>query len=726
MRQRRNRLQVSTFPFLAVLLCAMGSLILLLLVMDRRAKVVARARAMRAIEQAVSQAVAEDEMAAAQRRAEWERRRQLLHQQLQQQDQQVLRDLQRIQGQATAAAGSVQQELVRSREMEGRLRSERAQLAQLESALLAHRAEATVATQQDEMSRTELARLTAELERMERCIADLKTARQRQQRMVSLVPYRGKHGDNRKPIYIECNGDDLIFHPDHLALHAASGSAVRVEMDRRLAQQRADMQLVHEKPDASAYLLMLVRPNGITTYYRTLAALKGLQIDFGYEFIDQEWILDFSEDEANPKTQPWSAAARTDEQPPPKSSAKMTEAMGSLFSGRPPGLVPQAGSGGPMLGRPTGILASRAGGASNASFGNGGGGGSSGGNGGSVTPGDQGAGLPVRTVPRGSGSSGLSSEGSREITFADVLAGGGRPRGAGERSLDGGPVTASPPEQVQGRPAFSQAGMAASPGGLAASSGGPVASQGGPGERTGTSRPPSEGETRSESGPGGTRSAPSKGTNDVSKEGPPKGSGTSGGDASSGLLPQFTPANSRAPGNPESGNPGSGASPGPTSAKPVPATLGQGSPNLEEPARGGGGDPFDRFGLPSSKARPARAEALRPRPLIGNRDWVISIECTAEGLVLLPSRQRIPTAQIARGENESNPLLEAVQQMMARRQATVRPGEPPYRPMIRFRVLPDGLRSYHLAYPVLEGLQVPMTRENVDPEEAKTMSRERS
>ena len=37
MRRRRHKLEVSTFPFLAVLLCAMGSLILLLLVIDRRA-----------------------------------------------------------------------------------------------------------------------------------------------------------------------------------------------------------------------------------------------------------------------------------------------------------------------------------------------------------------------------------------------------------------------------------------------------------------------------------------------------------------------------------------------------------------------------------------------------------------------------------------------------------------------------------------------------------------
>ena len=36
MRSRRHKLQVSTFPFLAVLLCAMGALLLVLLVMDRR------------------------------------------------------------------------------------------------------------------------------------------------------------------------------------------------------------------------------------------------------------------------------------------------------------------------------------------------------------------------------------------------------------------------------------------------------------------------------------------------------------------------------------------------------------------------------------------------------------------------------------------------------------------------------------------------------------------
>ena len=44
MRPRRQGLQVSTFPFLAVLLSAMGSLILVLLAVDQKARAAARAK----------------------------------------------------------------------------------------------------------------------------------------------------------------------------------------------------------------------------------------------------------------------------------------------------------------------------------------------------------------------------------------------------------------------------------------------------------------------------------------------------------------------------------------------------------------------------------------------------------------------------------------------------------------------------------------------------------
>ena len=58
MRRAKAKLTVSTFPFLAVLLCAMGSLIMLLMVFDQRAKRAARQRNM---QQAVVQARAEED-----------------------------------------------------------------------------------------------------------------------------------------------------------------------------------------------------------------------------------------------------------------------------------------------------------------------------------------------------------------------------------------------------------------------------------------------------------------------------------------------------------------------------------------------------------------------------------------------------------------------------------------------------------------------------------------
>src|ERR1019366_7474027 len=75
MRRKRSKLQVSTFPFLAVLLCAMGSLLLLLFIMDRRAKIAARNNAMEKIDARKARTQAEEEA----RQAEWDKAKQQLH-----------------------------------------------------------------------------------------------------------------------------------------------------------------------------------------------------------------------------------------------------------------------------------------------------------------------------------------------------------------------------------------------------------------------------------------------------------------------------------------------------------------------------------------------------------------------------------------------------------------------------------------------------------------------
>jgi hypothetical protein len=96
------------------------------------------------------------------------------------------------------------------------------------------------------------------------------------------------------------------------------------------------------------------------------------------------------------------------------------------------------------------------------------------------------------------------------------------------------------------------------------------------------------------------------------------------------------------------------------------------------------------------------------------------------------------------GKISDRPLAAAVQQMIARRQSIISEGgipTPPAsqssfagtpggvgmaplsamgRPHIRFLVRPDGLRSYYQAYPELEGLQLQMTRQNLEPDDDVT------
>jgi hypothetical protein len=134
------------------------------------------------------------------------------------------------------------------------------------------------------------------------------------------------------------------------------------------------------------------------------------------------------------------------------------------------------------------------------------------------------------------------------------------------------------------------------------------------------------------------------------------------------------------------------------------------------PPAGAAVDPLARFLPAEPPKKPIRALPPRPRSAYGNRDWVIGIECRGDAVVLLSTGATLPLANLYQA-GSTNPLQEAVRQMIARRQASVRPGEPPYRPQIRFLVRPNGFRSYYLAYPALEGLQVPMSRQNLDADE---------
>jgi len=102
--------------------------------------------------------------------------------------------------------------------------------------------------------------------------------------------------------------------------------------------------------------------------------------------------------------------------------------------------------------------------------------------------------------------------------------------------------------------------------------------------------------------------------------------------------------------------------------------------------------------------------------MLPNRDLLIPIDCYADG-VRVPGVPLIPLSALARSDDPKNPLLAAVRQIIDRRQSTFRAGEAPYQAHIRFFVRPEGLRAYYLAFPALEVLKAPMTRENVKVED---------
>lgn len=257
---------------------------------------------------------------------------------------------------------------------------------------------------------------------------------------------------------------------------------------------------------------------------------------------------------------------------------------------------------------------------------------------------------------------------------------------------------------------------------------------------------PATGQPNGGNGPsGGGSPGSSASASGGSAAGSPGGQqGTGGASAAANTANGGTPGAAAANAGQSAGTPGT---PSITIGKQPPSGQGQastasptpdasGDPNRRPPpdefipGSGGGnrgtGGPGEPLGpLNRLAGRPLETDqpkwlgpAPKPQPrLAPNRDWVIQLECTADAVIFPGGVQQVPKNTLGRSNDPNNPLLVALRQMIQRRQATLRPGEAPYRPHIRFLVRPDGLRTYYLAFPALEALKVPMTRENLNPEE---------
>jgi len=264
---------VSLFPFLAVLICTMGALVLLLLAVTRQARLQAihAARAQKSQRQ--------EEAQTAQSMVRW-----------------------RI-GALQKSRGETESQLTDARlvlgHVEDHVRRLRQQLPQLAAACRRAEQAGTEGLRRRSVRQGEIAQAEARLAEAQKHLAEAQQAARSRPRSYAIIPYEGPSQTRRRPIYLECRADDIVLRPENIVFteddfYGPQGpgnplaAALRAAREYLLAQGGFDAQNGGEP-----YPLLLVRPSGIAAYYAARGAMKSWASEFGYELIGEDWNLQF-------------------------------------------------------------------------------------------------------------------------------------------------------------------------------------------------------------------------------------------------------------------------------------------------------------------------------------------------------------------------------------------------------------------------------------------------
>ncbi len=280
----------SLFPFLAVLLCTMGALLVLLVVLAKQA-------AERAVSNAIAQAeiVEQPKTSAPDQTSKDAEEAATLVQQLDK----VLKYQQHLKTLRKKSEDRLRQEQARLSHLEEHTRRIEHELARL--AIAAEQLDATekARTVDQEQAESELKHLQSLIAENEERLKQLRDESKRRH-SYTIVPYKGPNGTYRKPIYIECRKDGVVIHPEGFHFSESDFAAPAWPGNPLASVLRASREYLNAKaakagepepPDP--YPLLLVRPDGIAAYSAARAAITSWDSDYGYEFIAGDWKLDF-------------------------------------------------------------------------------------------------------------------------------------------------------------------------------------------------------------------------------------------------------------------------------------------------------------------------------------------------------------------------------------------------------------------------------------------------
>ena len=266
-RRAQSGPTISLFPFLAVLLCTMGALLVLLVLFSRSAERADSAAEAEATRQQVEELeLARDEFA-------WR-----------------LGQLEGVRSRTADQLAKARMQLAGIEEHARALVDELEQLGQTAEALAAP----PTAAAADESSVEDLERHLADargaLEAARADAADRPPA-------YAVVPYEGASGTHRRPLYIECCIDGVFLQPEGIQLRPADFEGPPGPGNPLASALRAAREYLANRPGESGepslqpYPLLLVRPSGVMAYYAARESLQSWGSDFGYQFIDEDWTL---------------------------------------------------------------------------------------------------------------------------------------------------------------------------------------------------------------------------------------------------------------------------------------------------------------------------------------------------------------------------------------------------------------------------------------------------
>jgi hypothetical protein len=123
---------------------------------------------------------------------------------------------------------------------------------------------------------------------------------------------------------------------------------------------------------------------------------------------------------------------------------------------------------------------------------------------------------------------------------------------------------------------------------------------------------------------------------------------------------------------------------------------------------GGGGDELPVPGQAPIPGLQPPERPRRPARISAPREWIVYVECKLDGVTLHPTERDLSLKDIE-VPPFANPLRSLVTGIL-QRQPEPQPGKSPPQLRVRFVVHPEAGRTFHAAYPALQGLPVEMDR----------------